>query len=949
MQKELNSSLAQNSLDLNSLNFKLSDINSFYFIYNTFKNLNPYLDELQILYEKFFSMSQNSLKNQLIILVVIQFIVVIVIIISQYIFILIGYEKAKKKMKNLKIKIQSNNVQLTQKKIDEFLEFCNTFNVYSLYVIADFEISMKKTNKNENLKNFTNGNPVNINSRLLTKELSNKKSFYNLNFLNTKNQMSSIKEIFNFENSSHQNHSFNNNELKKSNLTPNFQLSVLDNSLIYENLNCSNLNIGNSILNINNNLIKTNSIRTAKFNTSNKNLCNIVNNNNCNSKNLGKNDRSDSFNYSFMRNNTNSFSKMNSLGPNKNFTKNEFNDNSIILGPNNCYFQSGHIPSMNKNTRLNEDPESNNLLEKQHTNEINFDSSIFNTSNIAFDKIPHLKKLFSFERGNYHLDIPLNEGGTNKPEKLSFMLGNGINLNKIKRSPSIRSDNLNKSNLTNKNDHSEINLLSQDYIENNQFNKYIFNKLKTCEINLSNKNNFKRVFTSKNFIVNNRNGIFKSEKIIETGNNMDFEMRDINKKLDNLEEDLPSNLSKNKNYPTKFDDNSNVQKLENLKNATDKQIGIPFGNSLISISYNNNLNHVNESNKTATFSSKDKYLVKNLTGKNNIKKNLKKEEDEESHNKDFELKDLKDMKMSEMNILNDATLVKKKNELKKKDKPKEEDVEISVEQIIFKNFLPKIFLIIFGLFFSTLYSLNIFFNISYVNKITSINQYSKIIQERIGLIDTLLLNYEVAILLNTTKTDYNSLFKKVDKNRLEIIEMNKADGLKFLYLSYELEKNLADKKFCEYISVKIANSFKTKEEKELIECKLIGNQMNSNGFYNAYSTVYNTLKVLYDDMTKLEDLSEESLLQKIIDFTFLNVKMNVDFTFRKLDILEKTLINEDLENIFSDFLNIENIFSILSLIFCVIFCFSSILIVILPIKSVEIIISWLIHKLLKDL
>ncbi len=244
--------------------------------------------------------------------------------------------------------------------------------------------------------------------------------------------------------------------------------------------------------------------------------------------------------------------------------------------------------------------------------------------------------------------------------------------------------------------------------------------------------------------------------------------------------------------------------------------------------------------------------------------------------------------------------------------------------------------------------MNIYFNFSSVRKITNTNQYSKIIQERIGLMENLLLNYEVAILLNTTKNDYSGLFRAIDKNRLEITEMNKGANLNILPLIYELENNLDDKKFCEFISVKLSDLYKTEGEKELLECKLIGNQMNSNGFYNTYSTVYNTLNVLFDDMRKLSDLSEASLIAKLMDFSYFNVKMIVDFTFRKLDILAKVLVGVDLDNIYADFLNVENIFSVLSLILCVVFCLSSIMIVILPIKSVEIIITWLIHKLLKE-
>jgi len=947
-QNKLNNSIYSNFSSY-TFNFNLSDVYTFYFIYNIFGNINPYLDQLQNLYEKFFISNQESLNKQLIILIIIQFMVVLVVIISQYIFILIGYEKAKKKMKNLKIKIQSNNVHLTQKKVDEFMQFCDTFNIYSLYVIADFEISMKKGGNSSRKQTSYKGN---LNQNYLNKDLSTRKSFNNLQFLNSRTNMSSLKDIYNYENS---NYNSNLIEFKNTINSPNFHMSFIENSLINDNsINIANQNLFQNNFN---NLNNSNSIKKVRTNIENNR--NHINFNKNFTKNPSKLEPLDFFNLNLKRTNTNGYNS-NSLDKNPNPKSIAENNNNPVNNSTQILSQV-RIPNFNNIHNNNNDQEYKNLLNNITSKYNNPDFSLSNSNQHSYGKLSLLNKLSSHvaedieNKSNLYLDLPTKEMEFRSRVNIDRMKTDFNNFNKFKRSPSHRSENLaNKSNLSNKNDHSQVNLLSQDFIENSS-NKIIM-KMNTGESNLLNKNSYQRLLTSKNAI-NRSRGNFNlgvSDKTLLDSEQDNF-VSIINrkkKKIDfndqeNITQDFAFDNNENKNVSLgKLDYNNTLKNLENLKSAREKHISIQTGS---------NINNFGE-NLTITNNSKSKKIIDNIhtnleiNFKNNKLDLVKQIEDgNESIDKELELKDLKDMKISEMNILKDATLVKKKNELRQKDKPKEEEVDISVEQIIYKNFLPKIFLFIFGLIFIILYSFNIFFNFTSINQITSINKYSKIIQARVGLIENLILNYEVAILLNNTQSDFTSLFRFIDENNIEINQMNKENGLKLLPLISDLENNLGDKSFCQYISGKFAENYNTSKEKEFLECNLVGNQMNSNGFYTAYSNVYNIIKILFDDMKKLKDLSEISLISKLMDINYFNVKMNIDFTFRKLDIIEKQLLNKDVENIFGNFLNIENIFSMLSLIFCIIFCISSIIIVILPIKSVEIIISWLIHKLLKDI
>lgn len=859
--QKMNSSMNQ------SYSFKQNDIFTYYFMYNLFSNIVPYLDQLQLLYENLFESNQISIKSQLIYLIVIQFVVVFAIIMSQYIFILIGYEKAKKKIKNLKIKIQTNNVKLTQKKIQEYLHFCNTFNIYSLYIISDFEINIKQ--KNENISNSSSLN------RKLVKDITGKGS---MSFKLNKTYRNSIISQNYIENNLNSNLNLSAfGEQRKGTHTPNFKLSAME--LTTGHINDIATNAYHNV----------SSFKTGGFGSSN---------------------------------NINNFSFYNSV-ISKNFTK---NDNLTEINNHN----NNHI--------LNDDHELNILLNNNFTKE-NLDNSIINDPNAR--KTSFLKKLtsleptekFEFETKKTFLEIPSLDVKKDK-DKIKGLLNPFSIQSKFRRSASNISDsNYNKSNIITKNDHSRLNLLSQDSVDNSKKN---FLKLHTGEerskINLyTNKNSqsFKRVFTST------KKKNFAERTLGDTNTNLkqyDSIISNITKKFDKIDDDDGSpilalnkrqnnlNFGSNSNIIHKIEFSSTIQKME-FRKGTEKQISLSYAN----ISTQKNLEGVkNDDNKSDNNKEKDKSQL-------------------------LEVNDLKEMKMADMNILDDVTLTKKKNELSNNEKPKEEEIERSVEQIIYKNYLPKIFLIGFGIVFLILYSTNVVYNINSVNNISFINKFSKLLEKRIGLLEGLTLRYQTSILLNNTKNDLSEYFKNIDQNQLDIIDMNKNEGLKILPLSYEIEKNIADKKFCEFISPKFSTLYNTIQEQEFLECKIIANQMNSNGFINAYNAVLNTLRVLYDDMKKLNNLSDYSLISKIMDSTYFNIKLILDYTFRKLDILEKKAMESDLEQLFTDFLNIEKIFSIISLILCIIFCFTSILIVILPIKSVEIIISWLIHKLLRDI
>ena len=120
----------------------------------------------------------------------------------------------------------------------------------------------------------------------------------------------------------------------------------------------------------------------------------------------------------------------------------------------------------------------------------------------------------------------------------------------------------------------------------------------------------------------------------------------------------------------------------------------------------------------------------------------------------------------------------------------------------------------------------------------------------------------------------------------------------------------------------------------------------------AESYVRSTMIVYVEDWKNIKEnnieVNEELIMDKLNDNKFLNIINEVQYIFRKYGIMLMQYILQDVEDIFDKILFNEQIFGYLSICFNIIFLVLSLVFIIYPIKSVEMMISWLIHKIMKN-
>ena len=123
--------------------------------------------------------------------------------------------------------------------------------------------------------------------------------------------------------------------------------------------------------------------------------------------------------------------------------------------------------------------------------------------------------------------------------------------------------------------------------------------------------------------------------------------------------------------------------------------------------------------------------------------------------------------------------------------------------------------------------------------------------------------------------------------------------------------------------------------------------MNKNGLGEAYKNILNTMQQLNTDMLHMTSTEDSDLLGKLIDMSFFDLVIDIEYTMRKYDMLLTNYLSLDFENYHGTLKQTESLFSYGSIVLNVIFALISLVCIILPIKYVETLISWIIHKLLK--
>ena len=292
------------------------------------------------------------------------------------------------------------------------------------------------------------------------------------------------------------------------------------------------------------------------------------------------------------------------------------------------------------------------------------------------------------------------------------------------------------------------------------------------------------------------------------------------------------------------------------------------------------------------------------------------------------------------------TMVVKKPPEKEKDIPKKEVIESKIENVVYNNIVARLILNITLGAFIILYIVNILLNFVYQHNINQASIYSNLLFNKTTHLIMIMLRYEFMMIENENTDFITYLIEAAEKNKKDLndFEVNKKPNV--LPSVFQLQKELDANDSCSLLSEKFSSYYNSSYEDELKECLNVGELINSNGIKKAESYVLSTLIFLIEDWKKLANKNEDIIIKKLNDDSFLNIVCEIEYTLRKYSTILMIHIGKDAEQIFRSIINNEKILGSFSIGMNVIFLILSLIFIIYPIKAVEMMISWLSHKII---
>ena len=796
----------------------------YFLMQNLFQKFEIYLNDLIFTTENLLQQYKSNTLRSVVTIKFAELIIIVIIIFVEWIFLLFGYRKAKKKMIKLFHKLDKRNIELTIKKIKEFIDFSNSFNITSLYSVADLD-----------LKKIEEINP-------LTQTLDLAKGSLNNTLNSTQSPQSLRKGTSSFyqQGTNYSNRSYSNNNASlskrreiKDTILKSFQELANENEK--NNLNESTEGRKN-LLKV---MQKLDQIRGRKAKKTHKPS------------------------YSFKE--TSKFLHCEEL------------DSEKIEEPRS----ENNSQSSNFESALN-DPEKviGEFSKNNNKKEINLTSIPDNS--IKLDPPPK-------KRLSYTLNIS-QENEDNTPSKIIKFQDDALD--------------------------SKTDLECVDRQKKQQ---------RTIKVKFKEKN--VRYYTPGQNINKNEESPFPSKNKIEK-NDKNSKNDDNDKSKNDTQRPLLQENNFFQKYSKTYDINNSNDDLLMYSQRNDKK-----ESSFKTISSN-------------TFSPFNSITSSQGFGIKNEIRNAKKTTSWKDLNFDFSSGPFKGLNKIQLVEQGRALLVKKQPEQRKNEILKKEELIDKIENVIHNNLLAKCILhSSLGIFF-ILYSISIIINFVYNNSIKEASIYSHLLLNQTTLLNMIMLKYQYSVI----EKEYDDVISKyVNQSKINtqlIREIESFGNPKVLPTVYELERD----KSCHKIGTQMASVFNKEYNEEYEECTLVGDLINAKGLARAEETILSTLIILIEDWKKIisEGFEEEDkmIIEKLNDESFFNIICEIEYSIWKYSTLLMHYITKDVESIFSNILLYEKIFGYVGIFLNIILLILSLIFIIYPIKSVETIISWMIHKII---
>lgn len=290
-----------------------------------------------------------------------------------------------------------------------------------------------------------------------------------------------------------------------------------------------------------------------------------------------------------------------------------------------------------------------------------------------------------------------------------------------------------------------------------------------------------------------------------------------------------------------------------------------------------------------------------------------------------------------------------------------EDIEKKMINMIYSNLNAKILLNI-GLFvFCVIYITSFVIYCLLDQNLEKARNFAFYYFEKTSLMNEIILNYQIHLIKNihdeslidkNAEISLEELIQYYKINSDQLIEFNNEHNINsILKDTSELITIISGKTFCENFAKFYIKNFPKKniiEEDLKNECLIVGEKMNINGYTDAQSYSFTTISVYVDDWKNIYNfnnkMDKEDIKEKLNENKLINVIEEMIFTSSKFsDVLTLCLFN-DFDNIFDKIKTFETLFGLISIILEILFFVVSILIIIYPIRSVDIVIDWFSKK-----
>ena len=297
---------------------------------------------------------------------------------------------------------------------------------------------------------------------------------------------------------------------------------------------------------------------------------------------------------------------------------------------------------------------------------------------------------------------------------------------------------------------------------------------------------------------------------------------------------------------------------------------------------------------------------------------------------------------------------KYKNEL-----PKEE-IEKKIVNMIHSNLNAKILLNIGLLIFMGIFIASFVIYCLLDANLEKARNFTFYYFQKSSIMNEIILNYQLHLIKNIhdeqialsgnikKEIQLESLLRNYKVNSDKIIDFTNENNINsILKETSSLITIMSGKSFCENFATFYIRYFPNKNLNEAYlkeECLSIGEKMNINGYTDAESYSYTTISVYIEDWKNIYNfnyqMNKENIKEKLNEEKFINVIEEMVFTSSKFsDVLTLCLFN-DFDAIFDKIKTYEIIFGLICIIFEILFFTASILVIIYPIRSVDIVINW---------